>query len=152
MAIERILSSDSGKVAFEKTDRNMLAVDTTLGTINKQVTFTLTPNTGFVISRQDCYVMNGEFRITMLVARTDGGIITGKQTLTGASPIALPIAYVGSAMGLSTTWKEIIASCWVDATGVNIVTTSGAVTQIFLNITGRTTGFVTLSEEPISGL
>lgn len=99
--------------------------------------FTLTPTTGFEIENQDCYTMNGEFTISALFKRTDGGVISGSQRLTSPTPLALPIVYVGSAMGLSTTWKETVSGCWLDGTGVTIVTTSSAATKIYLTIKGR---------------
>lgn len=238
MAVERILSSDSGKVAFEKTDRNVVLLDnqfnntvegslaytvkslTDLGyatsiTVNNfnitkngkylvdkastisdsplpavtsskwaldvtsittgfvqratlvwsdlsgyndrgktfirhfvdgawaawwpiasttKAAFTLAALPGFTISTQDCYIMNGEFVISATIIKSSGVFGTGQQVAT--APLSLPVAYVGSAMGLATGWTEHV-NAWLDSNGINIATNSTKATQVFVTIKGR---------------
>lgn len=225
MAVERILSSDSGKSAFEKTDRNVLALDTTLklltdvgyvttttvdnfnilkngkylvsktSTISDsplpavtsskwavditttegghvmqatlvwsdlsgytsrgktfirifvdgawgawwpiasavKTPFELTAASGFTISQQSCYTMNSEFVISATIVKSSGVFTTSQKIAT--TPLNLPIAYVGSAMGLATTWTEPV-NVWVDGSGINVATSSTKTTQVFVSIIG----------------
>ncbi len=100
--------------------------------------FNCTPQTGITFHNMDCYTLNGEFVISLIISLTNGSNFSGNIVAT--MPFLPKYLYTGSAMGrtdlASSGWTEPV-NAYVDTSG-NIVVCTGSTTvkQVSLTIKG----------------